>query len=113
MKNATDPELASALATAITLRIAKCWQIVKRRAEAVIHEIAHISLREVWVLLAASGAAPVTQKQIANHLDLNENVIVLLLDRLEKSGHGRGTPRTGVNTLCASRPKAAPWFAPC
>ena len=38
-------------------------------------------------MLAARCRKPVTQKQIARHLALNENVLVLLLDRLEKSGH--------------------------
>lgn len=88
MKNA-ERELASALATAVILRLAKCWQIIKRRAEASLNETANLSLREFWILLAASSNAPVSQKQIASHLGLNQNVIVLLLDRLENSGHVR------------------------
>ena len=38
-------------------------------------------------MIAARCEKPATQKQIARHLALNENVLVLLLDRLEKSGH--------------------------
>jgi len=88
MKRA-ERELGSALATAVILHLAKFWQIVKRRADTLVHQTVNLSLREFWILLAASRSTPVTQKQVASHLGLNENVIVLLLDRLEKSGHAR------------------------
>jgi DNA-binding MarR family transcriptional regulator len=55
----------------------------------VVRQSVNLSLREAWVLVAASSPRPVTQKQIAKHLGLNQNVIVLLLDKLEKSGHAR------------------------
>lgn len=82
-------EVAAALSVAVILHLGKVWRIIERRAEIVAHRAVSLSLREVWVLLAASSAKPLTQKQIAKHLDLNQNAMVLLLDKLEKSGHVR------------------------
>ena len=89
MSKAAERELTSVLSVAVILHLAKCCQIVNRRAETVARHSVNLSLREAWVLLAASSPRPVTQKQIAKHLGLNQNVIVLLLDKLEKSGHVR------------------------
>jgi DNA-binding MarR family transcriptional regulator len=89
MFKAAERELAAVLSAALILHLAKVSRIVRRRAEAVVRQSVNLSLREFWVLLAASAAKPVTQKQIAKHLGLNQNVIVLLLDKLEKSGHVR------------------------
>ena len=77
------------LSASTILHLAKVSRIVKRRAESVVRQSVDLSLREAWVLVAASSPKPVTQKQIAKHLGLNQNVIVLLLDKLEKSGHVR------------------------
>jgi MarR family transcriptional regulator, organic hydroperoxide resistance regulator len=82
-----ERELESALAVAGFLQLTKCTLVIKQR---VAHEAARqfgLSAREIWILLAARCGKPVTQKQIAKHIALNENVLVLLLDRLEKSGH--------------------------
>lgn len=87
MAKTTQRELASVLSVALILHLAKGWQIVKRRAETVALKTFKVTLREIWVLLVASSTRPVTQKQMAEHLGLNQNVIVLLVDKLEKSGH--------------------------
>jgi DNA-binding MarR family transcriptional regulator len=84
-----ERELGAVLSLAVILHLAKVSGIVKRRAETLVRQSVNLSLREFWVLLAASSAKPVTQKQIARYLGLNQNVIVLLLDKLEKSGHVR------------------------
>jgi len=89
MSKAAERELTSVLSVAVILHLAKVSRIVKRRAETVVRQSASLSLREAWVLVAASSPRPVTQKQIAKHLGLNQNLIVLLLDKLEKSGHVR------------------------
>jgi DNA-binding MarR family transcriptional regulator len=82
-------ELESALAIAGFLQLTKCTLIVQRRVAQQAARQFGLSAREIWVLLAARCENPVTQKQIARHLALNENVLVLLLDGLEKSGHAR------------------------
>jgi DNA-binding MarR family transcriptional regulator len=89
MTETGERELELALAKAGILQLTKCTQIVKRRTETALKRRARITLREVWVLVAAGCEKPVTQKQIAKHLALNQNVIVLLIDKLEKSGHVR------------------------
>jgi DNA-binding MarR family transcriptional regulator len=82
-------EVAAALSVAVILHLGKVWRIVERRAETVARQSVNLSLREVWVLLAASSVKPLTQKQIAKHLGLNQNAMVVLLDKLERSGHVR------------------------
>lgn len=71
------------------LQLTKCVLIIQRRFAAEASRRFGLSAREIWILLAARSAKPVTQKQIARHLALNENVLVLLLDRLERSQHVR------------------------
>jgi len=84
-----EQELELALAVAGFLQLTKCTLILQQRvAEEAARQFA-LSAREIWILLAARAEKPVTQKQIARHLALNENVLVLLLDRLETSGHVR------------------------
>lgn len=82
-------EVTAALSVAVILHLGKVWRIVEQRAETVSRRAVDLSLREVWVLAAASSVKPLTQKQIAKHLGLNQNAIVLLLDKLERSGHLR------------------------
>lgn len=89
MSKAADTELGAVLSTSVILHLGKVWRIIERRAENVVRQSINLSLREFWVLLAASSARPVTQKQIAKHLGLTQNAMVLLLDKLEKSGHVR------------------------
>jgi DNA-binding MarR family transcriptional regulator len=89
MSNAAERELGAVLSVAVILHLGKVWRIIERRAETVVRQSVNLSLREFWVLLAASSAKPVTQKQIAKHLGLNQNVMVLLLDKLEKRGYVR------------------------
>jgi DNA-binding MarR family transcriptional regulator len=84
-----ERELESALAAAGFLQLTKCTLIVKQRVAKETTRQFGLGAREIWILLAARCTKPVTQKQIARHLALNENVLVLLLDRLEKSGHVR------------------------
>jgi DNA-binding MarR family transcriptional regulator len=84
-----EKELESALAVAGFLQLTKCTLLVSQRVTREAARQFRLSAREIWILLAASCRKPVTQKQIARHLALNENVLVLLLDRLEKSGHVR------------------------
>lgn len=81
--------MAAVLSPSLILHLAKVSRIVRRRAETVVRQSVNLGLREAWVLVAASSPRPVTQKQIAKHLGLNQNVIVLLVDKLEKSGHVR------------------------
>jgi DNA-binding MarR family transcriptional regulator len=82
-------EVTAALSVAVILHLGKVWRIVEQRAETVALREVNLSLREVWVLLAASSVKPLTQKQIARHLGLNQNAMVLLLDKLERNGHVR------------------------
>lgn len=84
-----EREIELALAVAGFLQLTKCTLIVSQRVAKQAARQFGLSPREIWVLLAARCAKPVTQKQIARHLALNENVLVVLLDRLEKSGHAR------------------------
>lgn len=84
-----ERELESALAIAGFLQLTKCSLIISQRVAKEAARQFNLSAREIWILLAARSGKPVTQKQIAKHLALNENVLVLLLDRLEKSGHVR------------------------
>jgi DNA-binding MarR family transcriptional regulator len=84
-----ERELELALAVAGLLQLTKCTLLVRQRVERETARQFGLSSRGIWVLLAARCAKPVTQKQIARQLALNENVLVLLLDRLEKSGHVR------------------------
>src|SRR5580704_2815166 len=84
-----ERELESALAVAGFLQLTKCTLIISQRVAKEAARQFSLSAREIWILLAARSGKPVTQKQIARHLALNENVLVLLLDRLEKSGHVR------------------------
>jgi DNA-binding MarR family transcriptional regulator len=84
-----ERELELALAVAGFLQLTKCTLIIRQRVAKQAARQFGIDAREIWVLLAARCRTPVTQKQIARHLALNENVLVLLLDRLEKSGHVR------------------------
>lgn len=81
--------LELALAKASVLQLIKCTEVVKRRSEALLLQKAKLSLRGVWVLIAAGSEANATQKQLAKHLALNQNSMVQLLDALEKSGHVR------------------------
>jgi len=87
MARTGDRDLASTLSVAGFLQLTKCTRIIKRRAEATTRRFLNLSVREVWVLLAANCAQPVTQKQIATHVSLNQNLIVQLIDKLEQSGH--------------------------
>jgi DNA-binding MarR family transcriptional regulator len=82
-----ERELELALAVAGFLQLTKCTLVVRRRVAKHAARQFGLSAREIWILLAARCRTPVTQKQIARHLALNENVLVLLLDRLERSGH--------------------------
>jgi MarR family transcriptional regulator, transcriptional regulator for hemolysin len=82
-------EIELALAVAGFLQLTKCTIIISQRVAKQAARQFGLTPREIWVLLAARCATPVTQKQIARHLALNENVLVVLLDRLEKSGHAR------------------------
>lgn len=84
-----EQELELALAAAGFLQLTKCTLIIAQRVSKETARQFNLSAREIWILLAARCAEPVTQKQVAKHLALNENVLVLLLDRLEKSGHVR------------------------
>jgi DNA-binding MarR family transcriptional regulator len=84
-----ERELELALAVAGFLQLTKCTLVIQRRVADEAARQFNLSAREIWILLAARSGKPVTQKQIARHLALNENVLVLLLDRLEKSGHVR------------------------
>jgi DNA-binding MarR family transcriptional regulator len=84
-----EPELESALAIAGFLQLTKCTLVVKQRVALEAMRQFKLTTREIWILMAARSAKPVTQKQIARHLVLNENVLVQLLDRLGKSGHAR------------------------
>jgi DNA-binding MarR family transcriptional regulator len=84
-----ERELELALAVAGLLQLTKCTLLVRQRVERETARRFDLSPRGIWVLLAARCAKPVTQKQIARQLALNENVLVLLLDGLEKSGHVR------------------------
>jgi DNA-binding MarR family transcriptional regulator len=84
-----ERELESALAVAGFLQLTKCTLIISQRIAKEAARQFSLSAREIWILLAARSEKPVTQKQVAKHLALNENVLVLLLDRLEKSGHVR------------------------
>jgi DNA-binding MarR family transcriptional regulator len=88
-----EQELGAVLSTAVILHLAKVWRIIQRRAESVVRQSTkpQLSLREFWVLLAASSSQPVTQKQIAKHLGLNQNTMVQLLDKLEAAGYVRRT----------------------
>jgi DNA-binding MarR family transcriptional regulator len=86
---AAERELKLALAVAGFLQLTKCTLIVSQRVTEQAQRQFGLSAREIWILLAARCRKPVTQKQIARHLALNENVLVLLLDRLEKNGHAR------------------------
>lgn len=87
MARTSHPAMSPALTEARILLLAKCSRIVTDRAEAVVRRVAKLSLREAWVLLAASGPTPMTQKQLASHLAINPNTLVILLDGLEKSRH--------------------------
>jgi DNA-binding MarR family transcriptional regulator len=89
MSKAAEKELGAVLSVAVILHLGKVWRIIERRAETVARREVNLSLREVWVLLAASSVKPLTQKQIAKHLGLNQNAMVLLLDKLERNGHVR------------------------
>ena len=89
MPKSVQPAMSPALTEARILLLAKCSRIVTDRAEALVRRVAKLSLREVWVLLAASGQAPMTQKQLASHLSINPNTLVTLLDGLEKTQHVR------------------------
>jgi DNA-binding MarR family transcriptional regulator len=80
-------EVGAAISVAVILHLGKVWRIIERRAETVARRAVNLSLREVWVVLAASSVKPLTQKQIAKNLGLNQNAMVLLLDKLERSGH--------------------------
>jgi DNA-binding MarR family transcriptional regulator len=82
-----EQELESALAVAGFLQLTKCTLIITQRVAKEAARQFRLTAREIWILLAARSEKPVTQKQIAKHLALNENVLVLLLDRLEQSGH--------------------------
>jgi MarR family transcriptional regulator, 2-MHQ and catechol-resistance regulon repressor len=84
-----ERELEQALAVAGFLQLTKCTLIIRQRVAKEAARQFALSAREIWILLAARCGKPVTQKQIARHLVLNENVLVSLLDRLEKSGHVR------------------------
>jgi DNA-binding MarR family transcriptional regulator len=84
-----EQELELALAVAGFLQLTKCTFILQQRVAEEAARQFGLSAREIWILLAARTEKPVTQKQIAKHLALNENVLVLLLDRLETSGHVR------------------------
>lgn len=84
-----ERELELALAVAGFLQLTKCTLIIRQRVAKETARQFGLGAREIWILLAARCGTPVTQKQIARHLALNENVLVLLLDRLEKSGHVR------------------------
>lgn len=86
---AAEPELESALAVAGFLQLTKCTLIISQRVAKQVPQQFGLGAREIWILLAARCRKPATQKQIARHLALNENVLVLLLDGLEKSGHAR------------------------
>ena len=79
--------MAAALSPAGCLQLEICARILRQRAESVVCDFSGLSLRQVWVLIAASAQTPVTQKKVAVHLALNQNVIVALVDNLEKSGH--------------------------
>jgi len=89
MSETGERALELALAKASILQLTKCSELVRKRTEAAVQREAKIGLREVWVLVAAGCEAQVTQKQIAQHLALNQNVMVQLLDKLERSGHVR------------------------
>lgn len=89
MPSSVDRELVAALSAAAMLRLELCARIVRRRVENALRRLFCLSLREAWVLLAANCHKPVTQKQIATHLTLNQNVMVSLVDKLESSGHVR------------------------
>jgi DNA-binding MarR family transcriptional regulator len=84
-----ERELELALAVAGFLQLTKCTIIIRQRVAKETARQFGLGAREIWILLAARCGTPVTQKQIAGHLALNENVLVLLLDRLENSGHVR------------------------
>jgi len=85
----SERDLELALAVAGFLQLTKCTLIVKQRVAKEAARQFGLGAREIWILLAARCKTPVTQKQVAKHLALNENVLVLLLDRLEKSAHVR------------------------
>ncbi len=87
MADTGESALELALAKASILQLTKCVDIVKRRSERAVQQRAKVPLRAVWVLMAAGSEARVTQKQIAQQLALNQNAMVQLLDKLEKSGH--------------------------
>ena len=89
MTETGEQALELALAKASILQLIKCTDLIKRRTEAVVQRKARLQLRGLWVLVAAGSEAEVTQKQIAKHLALNQNAIVQVLDRLERSGHVR------------------------
>ena len=74
------------MAVAGFLQLTKCTLIISQRVAKEAARQFNLSVREIWILLAARCEEPVTQKQIARHLALNENVLVLLLDRLENKG---------------------------
>ena len=82
-----ERELELALAVAGFLQLTKSTLVVRQRVARETARQFGLCAREIWILLAARCTKPVTQKQIAKHLALNENVLVLLLDGLEKSGH--------------------------
>lgn len=82
-------ELESVLAVDGLLQLTKCALIINQRVAKVAALLFSLSAREIWILLAARSGKPVTQKQIAKHVGLNENSLVLLLDRLEERGHIR------------------------
>lgn len=74
-------ELYGAWKSEIFMALATLRVVTSRLEE--IYDAKNISLREVWVLMAA-GARDSSQKEIAEVAGINLNVMVHLIDRLEQ-----------------------------
>ena len=81
-----ERELELTLGVAEVLQLTKCTRLIRQRLVTEAERQFGLGVREIWILLAARCRHPVTQKRIAKQLQLNENVLVLLLDKLETAG---------------------------
>jgi DNA-binding MarR family transcriptional regulator len=67
------------------LTISRAMNVVHERLEAY-YQAHNIDLRAIWVLMAAAEEESCSQKVIAEVLNINENMMVNIVDRLEREG---------------------------
>ena len=73
------------LRDAVVLRLNLAWAVVMERAERFTLERYEMTLRESWILRAAHSGE-YSQLTLADLLGINPNVMVLIIDRLERRG---------------------------